>query len=36
MIYLMDMLGRDRERLCDAVVWYTKSGAWWDVFACMN
>lgn len=33
MTYLMDTLGRDRERLCDAVVWYTKSGAWWDVLS---
>jgi len=33
MTYLMDTLGRDRERLCDVVVWYTKSGAWWDVLS---
>ena len=33
MTYLMDTLGRDRERFCDAVVWYTKSGAWWDVLS---
>lgn len=33
MTYLMDTLDRDRERLCDVVVWYTKSSAWWDVLS---
>ena len=33
MAYLSQALHRERDRFADAIVWHTKSGAWYDVIS---